>query len=372
MRFKIRQKDFLEMVYRAQSIVERKTTLPILSHVLIETKEGKIFATSTDLEMSLQESKPADIEELGSIVVPVVLLHEILKKLPQDSDIVVSKSQDESLVHVKSGNSRFKLPSLDITDFPNIQIPQSLNFHFDVHPTQLLNSLDMVRFSICSEESRYNLSGVFFDTNTDQEKNKICLVTSDGHRLTHSTLKVNGQLSVMPEFLISKKMCQELFSIVEKTEDQVQVFYSENQIVLKQKDLMFSSRLVDATFPDYKNMIPVCSQHATLNAKDFLNSLERLSPLVNDRSPHVHMSFSNDNLKLLVPSENNSEATDEIYINYNGPSISLILNLRYLLEIVSRLKETEMQISFETDSTPVIISDMQDLQTYCVLMPMRG
>ncbi len=373
MHFVINQKDFVEMIHRAQSVVERKTTMPILSHVLIRAEHGRIHASSTDLEMSLQESCVAEIEAEGSVALPVFLLHEILRKLPSSASVTVIKNIDENQVHIKSEKSRFKVPCLESKDFPDIKISTDLPFRFHINPTKLLEGVDLVRFSIAVDGGRYNLSGIYLHTSVENGDNFLDLVTSDGHRLTHTKVPLVAYTPNMPGILISRKMAGELFSILSKSEDPILVAYSENQIVFEQGNLTFISRLVDATFPAYQEMIPSCSYHGTINAKIFLDALERLSPIVsNEKSPHINITLSGEMMKLHAPSQGQGEARDELLVNYNGPEMSLMMNLRYLIDIVSRLKETEVQIDFENASSGIVVSDMQNPGTFCILMPMRG
>lgn len=373
MLFSINQKEFVQMAYRAQCVVERKTTMPILSHVLLRAKDGHVHASSTDLEMSLQEFIPASIDEEGSVALPVVLLHDILKKLSPDSQVIVSQTPGDSQVVVKSEKSKFKLPCLEGDDFPNIQINKDLPYNFQITPDKLLDAIDMVKFSIAADGGRYNLGGICLHTSVLGGENFLDLVTSDGHRLSHTSIPLISYTPDMPPILISKKMAMELFSILIKNSMPVEISFSENQIVFEQGDLMFISRLVDATFPPYQEMIPHCSYFGTINAKVFFDALERLSPVVlHEKSPHINMLLSGETLKLYAPSQGHGEGTDELLIDYNGPEISLMMNLRYLIDIVSRLKETEVQIDFENGAGAIIVKDMQNPSTYCILMPMRG
>ena len=255
MKISVERSDLLRSMSRAQAIVERRTTIPILSNVLIEAREDRLTLRATDLDIELLDSIKAVVEKEGAVTVGAHTFYDILRKLPDGSRVLIDLDPLNQKINVKAGRSTFSLTTISVDDFP-LMASSEYDFTFSIKVEELKRLFEKVKFAMSMEETRFYLNGVFFHEFIDQETKLIRTVATDGHRLAKIDSPLPENASGMPGLIVPRKTVSELRMIYETTEDTVNVSVSETKIRFSNSTLSLTSKVVDGSFPDYDRVIP--------------------------------------------------------------------------------------------------------------------
>ncbi|MDR3326411.1 MAG: DNA polymerase III subunit beta [Rhodospirillaceae bacterium] len=367
---------------RVQSVIERRNTVPILSNIKIEShEEGWIDLSATDMVIDIIERASADVEQSGSTTVPVHILYDIIRKLPNGSQIEIEQSNDSDKFVLRSGDYCFTLSSLPSSDYPTIS-SDSLSYSFVLNQKNLKWLIDKTRIAILNEETRYYLNGIYLHVKSGDDGSVLCAVATDGHRLAFAKLpsynltflESEGSLSNFPGVIIPRKTVIELKKIIdiESNEPQnVTISLSEKIIRFAFNDVLMTSKLIDGTFPDYERVIPKNNSRVlNINRKDLLKKIDMLSSVSNDRSCQIELTISNDKCDLLMRDlVANHEGSGYLKSSYKDNPMKIGFNSRYLIEILEQIDGDNAQLILANETNQVLIKGDKEVNYSYVLMP---
>src|SRR5215204_5719621 len=329
MKATIERATLLKSLSHVQSVVERRNTIPILSNVLIEADEdGGIRLMATDLDLQINETVKANVTDPGATTVPAHTLFEIVRKLPEGSQVELIAA--EGRMQVNAGRARFTLSTLPRDDFPVIAEGE-LPTRFELPAATLRQIIDKTRFAISSEETRYYLMGIFFHVADD----KLKAAATDGHRLARVTVDKPEGADGMPDIIIPKKCVGELRKLLDEVEGTVEVSLSPTKVRFGLGNAVLTSKLIDGTFPDYNRVIPTANDKLLkVDPKSLMEGVDRVSTIASEKTRAVKMSVDRDKVTLSVTSPENGVATEEVPADYGSDGLEIGFNARYLLDIL--------------------------------------
>jgi DNA polymerase-3 subunit beta len=371
MHFTIEKDVFLKGLSRIQGIVEKRNTIPILANVLLETKDGVLTLTATDLEVGMRSSYPVTTKIQGKVTVAAKKLFEIIKELPEAELSFLAK--DNNWIEIRAGKALFNIVGLSADEFPYFPEPSQEQF-FPIKGSLLKEMIDKTVFSISADESKYNLNGIFFKTITENELPYLRMVATDGHRLSMiqrqiPKLKID---ELEKGVIFPRKGIQELKKLAEDGDNDLMIGFMENNAVIKKDQTIVIMRLVDGEFPDYNRVIPKTNEYTVLISRDiFIHSLRRMSILSNEKSRGIKMLIKKDILEISSSNPEIGDAKEDLFIDYQGPEISIGFNAKYILDILQIQNEENIKILLKDNLSPGLIRPEKDSDYTAVVMPMR-
>jgi DNA polymerase-3 subunit beta len=367
MQFFINKDTFLDGMMKVQGIIEKKHTIPILANVLIEAKNNEIIITATDLEVGLRSKYKAKVIDEGKITVSAKKLFEIIKELP-DKEINFN-SKSNFWVEIKCHKSIFNLVGLspdEFPKFPDVQLGNS-----SISKTNLSEMIEKTLFSVSSDETKFNLTGIFIKSNN---ANKFVFVSTDGHRLSliQRTIEKKLDEKYSEGFILPKKGIIEIKKLLETMDENVVMGISDNNFSISNEKITLIMRMVDGDFPDYNRVIPDKGKNSAIIDKNlFLHALKRISILSSEKSKGVKINLKKDSLILTSSNPDVGDAKEEIDIVYSGDDITIGFNAKYIIEILQVIKNENIIFNLKDNISPGRINPEGDEDHISVIMPMR-
>ncbi|CAI2717332.1 DNA polymerase III subunit beta [Nitrospina watsonii] len=367
MEIKIGRDAFLNGVHKVQGIVESKGAMPILSHTLITTEKKGIYLQATDLEIGLKRFCAANVVKPGSITVNARKLFDILKELP---DLEVSlKKEDNDWVTLNCGKSKFRLPGLAASDYP--KLPEySEEPLMEFSGPQLREMIRKTYFAISPDETRQALNGLLLE----KDDNHVNLVGTDGHRMTfiqRPLLKANGEVD-KSGYLLPKKLLTELLKLMENDDATCSFSVKENQLAFIQEQQVLVSRKIDGKFPNYRQVIPGDNNlKVVVNTEALIHALKRVALLADEKSKMVRFDIQKGIMTLVSEGTELGNATEEVEVNYDGEPVSIGLNARYILDVLSVVEEPEVIMNLKDENHSCLLTVNDDRDYLGIVMPMR-
>ncbi len=354
MMFKIKGGDFSRKLGMIQGVVEKRTTMPILSHVLVSSTDKGLLLEATDLENTAIVSCDAQTEGEFKMAVPAGILSDLVREIKEEEEISVTATENNWIEVVTSSGS-FKIAGLAADDFPRIPEVSSDDL-FQISSETLEEMISKTVFSVSDDEMRRSLSGVFFEKRGEQT---LRLVATDGHRLSYVDQKVEG-LNFSKDILVPKKAVMEIRRLLRLSKE-VRIGSSGNFFVfeLKDEDLVFISRVIDAEFPDYMQVVPVSTKNTVrVDAAKLLLALRRVSLFSADNvrggGRFVEMAFGEGSL-LLGAYLNTGEGKESMPVEYSGEEVRLGFNFTYFQDVLDAVGSSEVMIGFSGHKNPVYV-----------------
>ncbi|WP_199610149.1 DNA polymerase III subunit beta [Flocculibacter collagenilyticus] len=346
--------------------IERKHTLPILSNVLINVSEGSLSLTGTDLEVEMvAASQIDDINQEGAITVPAKKLLDICRSLPDGCQLNI-RVENDSLI-LQSGKSRFSLSTLPATEYPNLESWEG-DIEFQIERQQLRKLLDATQFSMANQDVRYYLNGMSFEV----EGQTLRTVATDGHRLALATYQLNNAVAEQRQVIIPRKGVLEIMRLLESDDTLVTVQMGTNHIRLVDNHYVFTSKLVDGRFPDYRRVIPRNGdKFITADKDDLRAAFNRASILSNEKFRGVRLNVTNGELQITANNPEQEQAEESVGIQYAGPDIEIGFNVSYILDVLGNIKEEQVVITLIDGNSSALIEAEQNKDAMYVVMPMR-
>lgn len=370
MKFIVSKPVIYKTLSHLQSIVNKKNTLPILSNILIEADQNSLTLSSTDMDISIKETINCNILESGSTTLNAQIMFDIIKKLPDTSEIEFI-SNDSKILTIRSNVSKFSLSCLPKDDYPIIET-NSNGKKFIVKSQTILKLINKTKFAISNEETRYFLNGLYFNVSNSESSSLMIFVGTDGHRLATSSSKTNHSKDEIPGVIIPKKTINELSKLLSENNEEIEIDITSNKIIFYIENLTLVSKLIDGTFPDYKRVIPENNHHHLIvNRLNLLAAVDRVSTIANEKSPSIKFKLLSNIINLSTINNENSTATEDIKVKYEGDNIEIGFNSRYIMDILDNLEGEEIKMSFNDNSTPIIAQEQNSSEVTYVLMPMR-
>ena len=365
MKFSIVKSDLLRPLSHIYSVVEKRNTIPILSNTVIEALDGHIAFTATDMEIDIVEKIQSSTISNGKLTVSAHTLYDIVRKLPDGSEIIVSANENNLIL--SCGKSEFMLPTLPFDDYP-IMTDISGGKSFSISSVDLQNLIDNTKFAISLEETRYYLNGIFLH----QNDNLLRAVATDGHRLAQAEINLPTGAEGMPSIIIPRKTVGELRKLLDDTEADIPITVSSNKIKFSINNCTLTSKLIDGSFPDYQRVIPKGNtKNLVISTKEFKEAVDRVSTISIEKSRAVKLSLSKNNLILKVYSHDSGNASEEMEVSFEYDSMEIGFNSKYLLDIALQIQGKDIQFSLSDSSSPALITDPEQEGIIFVLMPMR-
>ena len=366
MKATIERATLLKSLGHVQSVVERRNTIPILSNVLIEaSEEGSLRLMATDLDLQVDESVPANVSQPGAITVSAHTFFDIVRKLPEGSQVELSAS--EGKMQVVAGRARFNLQTLPRDDFPVIA-EGDLPTRFELPAATLRQIIDKTKFAISSEETRYYLMGIFLHVADDLLK----AAATDGHRLARITLPKPDGADGMPDIIIPRKCVTELRKLLDELEGTVELSLSATKIRFGLGNAVLTSKLIDGTFPDYNRVIPTGNDKLLkLDPKSFMAGVDRVSTIASEKTRAVKMAVDRDKVTLSVTSPENGLAVEELAADYGADGLEIGFNARYLMDILDEIEGDTVEVHLADAAAPTLLRENDKSAALYVLMPMR-
>jgi DNA polymerase III subunit beta len=369
MKATIERATLLKSLGHVQSVVERRNTIPILSNVLIEAAaDGSIRLTATDLDLQIVESVQAAVERAGAITVPAHTFFDIMRKLPEGSQVLLDAADGKMLV--QAGRARFNLQTLPRDDFPMIA-EGALPTAFELPARSLIQIIDKTRFAISTEETRYYLNGIFFHVSEDPEP-VLKAAATDGHRLARFTVARPDGAEGMPDIIIPRKCIAELRKLLDEVDGSVRIDLSPTKIRFGLGNAILTSKLIDGTFPDYSRVIPTANDKLLrIDPRGFEDGVDRVATIATDKTRAVKMALDRDKVTLSVTSPENGTAAEEVPGDYNADNFEIGFNARYLLDILGQIEGDNVELHLADAAAPTLIRESDGSSALYVLMPMR-
>lgn len=362
--------DLLRELTATQGVVERKTTIPILSNYLFEAADGKLSLTATDLDLSLRTSCVAKVKKEGSCTIPARKLYDYVKLLP-DADITI-KLLENHWVSIRCGRSNTKMVGMAKSNFPSLPVfPTAAVVKI---PSQVLRGLiARTGFAISNEESRYTLNGAQMLLKTES----IIMVATDGHRLAHC--ERNGEkfegVSGEMKTLVPKKAMDELKILLDSTDaETVEFAKDESTLFFRIGSRLLTSRQLTGQFPNFEAVLPKDNNKIiTLNSDELNAAIQRVAQFADERSRAVRLKLEKDEVKISASSTEAGESEDSIEAPYGGDPLTIGFNAVYLLDFLKSVGTAEVRLELKDAQSAGQLrpAEGDDYKYRYIVMPMR-
>jgi DNA polymerase III subunit beta len=367
MEFRIAADELRKALYRAQGIVERKTTMPILANVLVTAGKGGVTVTAFDLDIGIVSEHPAEVTKPGAVTLSAKYVFDIVQNLPEAQ--VTIRKLPNNYAEISSGPAHFKIVGMAPEEYP--KLPKEENAPLvKISGSVLLEMIKKTSFAISTDETRYILNGVFFEP---KEGNRVRMVATDGHRLSLIERELTGDFKLKSGVIIPRKGLFELKRLLDEApEAECQLGFAENSALFKKPGLTMVMRLIDGQFPEYQRVIPKEGEkQVALPKARFFESLKRIALLSAEKSNAVKISLAENVLRVSANNPDLGEAKDEVEIAYKGAEITIGFNARYLMDVLSALESDEVTFELGDDHSPGVLHSPGDRSYTAVVMPMR-
>ena len=371
MKLTIDRTALLRSLAHVQSVVERRNTIPILSNVLVEAKGDRLSLTATDMDLAIVEQTAANVQTPGAATVPAHTMYDIVRKLPDGAEVQIELAADGGQVALKAGRSRFTLSTLPKEDFP-ATAGGELPHRFPLSAVDLRGLIDRTRFAISTEETRYYLNGIYVHAFTTGKQKSLRAVATDGHRLARVEMPLPEGAENMPGVIVPRKMVAEIRKLIEEADGIVEVSLSDSRIRFAFDDTILTSKLIDGSFPDYQRVIPTGNDKVMeVDRRAFRDAVDRVSTISSEKSRAVKLSLKPNTMTLSATSAENGTAVEELEVKYEGASLDIGFNSKYLLDVADQIDGDGIQLVLADSVAPTLVRDLADAMALYVLMPMR-
>lgn len=374
MNFEIHKKEFLKGLNLMQSVAGRKTTLPILSHILIEGEKNSIYLTGTDLETGIRQELTATIQQGGKASISAKKLYEIVRELPEE--MIHIKKKENHWITLQCGKSIFNLAGLDPDEFPSF--PTYQDGYFSKVSTHLMKEIiEKTVFAASNEESRYHLNGVLFSQSQQGTKVVLRMVATDGHRLSLIDRENQAIRGIEKGIIIPKKGVLEIKKIMgdQDGEEEIESYFDQTHGFFKMGKSLMVIRLIDGEFPEYDQVIPKGNDKKIVMQKERIyGCLRRVSTMASERVEGIKLSLKRNSIELNSYHQDFGDAKEEVEVSYEGPPIEIGFNARFLMEALNVMDMDEVMMELKDEGSPGILKPLSTTEfsnQICIIMPMR-
>lgn len=368
MEFIIEKSELLAGLYLAQGIVERRTTIPILSNILLSSDGEGIILAATDQEIGIRRLCQAKVKKKGMISASARKLYEMAREFP-DGEVTL-RGKDNNWIEVAAGKARFRLVGLDPREFPEMMsAPGDADLSIRVPASVLADMIEHTIFAVSADETRANLNGIFLE---GLDGGRLRMVATDGHRLAMVTENVDGG-EKSKGVIIPRKAVGELRKVLEGGDDDIEILVAGGMAFARRGSVEMSMRLIEGEFPDYNQVIPERSERICYaEAAPLMAALRRISTVSSERTKGVRIQLEKGCMELSTINPDVGEGSEEIDIEYAGDTVGIGFNARYLLDALGSFPaEARVEIGFTDEVSPGVIR-LADNASYCyIVMPMR-
>ena len=372
MKFTIDRADLLRALNHVHSVVERRNTIPILANVMLRAEKDALALTTTDMDLEIVESVAAKSSATGATTVPAHTLYDIVRKLPDGSNVEISSAAGDTTLQVKSGKSTFRLGCLSMEDFPKMGSSEKFSYSFSIPAADLRMLIDRTRFAISNEETRYYLNGIYLHAAENEGVAVLRAVATDGHRLARFEMPLPDGAKDMPGVIIPRKAINEVRKLIDEAGDTIEIGLSDNKLKFSFDHIALTTKLIDGTFPDYDRVIPKNNDKVLeVNPAVFASAVDRVSTISSEKSRAVKLTLGGKTMTLSASSADSGSASEEIEIRFNAGPMEIGFNSAYLMDVAKQIEGEGCRMSLSDPASPTIIQDVSDTSSLYVLMPMR-
>jgi DNA polymerase III subunit beta len=369
--FVIERAHLLKSLGHVQSVVEKRSTIAVLSNVKIEAKGDGVALTATDMDIAIADKAPATIAKSGAITVPAHMLYDIVRKLPEGAQVECTTSADGGKMTIRSGQSRFSLGCLSADEFP-VMAEAELPYNFTLKNSDCLSLVKKPSFAISTEETRYYLNGIYLHATGTGKSQMLRAVATDGHRLARIEMALPAGASGIPGVIIPRKAIYELQKLLEEGDNDVQISLSDTKIRFTCGGTVLISKLIDGNFPDYERVIPSANEKLMeVNCKSFREAVDRVSVISSEKSRAIKFSLDNGKLTLSATSQEHGTASEEIDVAFSSGKLEIGFNSRYLLDMMGQVEGEMAQFLLNDGASPALVRGTDAAGALYVIMPMR-
>jgi DNA polymerase-3 subunit beta len=373
MKFKINQDHFSNGLQQVLNVVATRSTMPILSNVLIEAEEGHISLTTTNLDLGIRCRIKADVTETGSTTLPVRKLATIVRELPVNEVFIETSKNNQA--KITSGGSLFKIMGLGSEEFPPLPNFENRKV-FELSQEEIVNMLKSVSYAQSTDENRYILNGVYFNFADE----KLTLVATDGRRLGLTALDLNISEENAGNLILPAKTVGELERLIGKGE-KVKIAFNDRQAAFEVDidesgdtglvdHLYLVSKIVEGNYPNYRQVIPKETEHRVKIERELmLECVNRAALVTSDKNNSIKLKVSKNLLEITGQSTEYGESHESMAIAYDGPGVQVAFNPQFLMEPLKALTKDEVFFEFKDELSPGLFKTLDNF--ICVIMPLR-
>ncbi len=370
MKFNVNQQDLQQALNYCQGVIEKRSTLPILSNILLDVQNSKLTITATDLDLIfIHQLKNIEVLEEGKITTTSSIMYDIVRKFSPGKKINLTLNEMNKL-HLESEKSIFNLNCINASEFPVTDENFNQN-EFVIKSKQLLKLLNKCKFSISNDETRHYLSGIYIHKTEFEDKNYLTAVATDSHRMSISKIRLEKEVNFEP-IILPKKTIFQLCSLLDNYDGDVKVSNIKSKIKFELNNSILISKIIDGKFPNYIQVIPKNNQKKLeINLKLFLNSVDRVASVSLDKKDGVKFNLEKDILNLSVNNTNSGDGKETLAVKFEH-DLEISFNSRYLIDVASQLDGEKVEMYFNDTASPALIKDPGDFDSIFVVMPMKG
>ncbi len=370
MKFNVNQKDLQEALSYCQGVIEKRSTLPILSNVLLDVGNSKLTITATDLDLIfVHQINNVEILENGKTTTTSSIMFDIVRKFSSDKKINLTMNSDSKL-QLESDKSIFNLNCINSSEFP-LTDENFIQNEFIINSKHFLKLLNKCKFSVSSDETRHYLSGIYFHKTEIEDKIYLTAVATDSHRMSISKIRLNEKINFDP-IILPKKTIYQLCNLLENYDGDLKISNLKSKIKFELSNSILISKLIDGKFPNYIQVIPKNNQKKLeTDLKEFLGSIDRVASVSLDKKDGVKFHLSKDNLNLSVNNTNSGDGKETLNVKFDH-DLEISFNSRYLIDVASQLEGEKIELYFNDTGSPALIKDPSDFDSIYVVMPMKG
>ena len=370
MKFNVNQQDLQQALNYCQGVIEKRSTLQILSNILLDVQNSNLTITATDLDLIfIHQLKDIEVLEEGKTTTSSSIMYDIIRKFSSGKKINLTLNEKNKL-HLESEKSIFNLNCISASEFPLTDENFNQN-EFLIKSKQLLKLLNKCKFSVSNDETRHYLSGIYIHKTNFEEKNYLTAVATDSHRMSISKIRLENDIELDP-IILPKKTIFQLCSLLDNYDGDVKISNIKSKIKFELSNSILISKLIDGKFPNYIQVIPKNNQKKLeIDLKLFLNSVDRVASVSLDKKDGVKFSLKKDILNLSVNNTNSGDGEETLTVKFDH-ELEISFNSRYLIDIASQLDGEKIEIFFNDTGSPALIKDPGDFDSIFVVMPMKG
>ncbi len=370
MELKIDRSELFRAVSRVQSIIEKRSNMPILSTVLLSSSDEGIVLSATDLEISLQQKLPAEIISPGSLAISGRKIFEIVKE--SKSSTIYIKEKENNWVFISDDRAKFNMACLPPDEYPMLVEPEDVKL-IDIKGSVLREMILKTIYAVTMDEAGFKLSGIYTQKIAREGKTLLRMVATDGHRLSMVDKEIPGVNDLMfnEGLMIPKKGMNEIAKLA-SDDYNIQLGFRQNNCVARRDDSLIVIRLMESKFPDYNAVIPKKTDAIIkINHEEILDGMKKMTILSDDSYRGVKIKLSKGIMELKSDNPDIGDVQEIIDIDYDGETIELGFNARYFIDILQSMDSDEVYLGFQNSSTPCLITGDKDLGFLGLIMPMR-
>jgi DNA polymerase-3 subunit beta len=370
MKFNVNQQDLQQALNFCQGVIEKRSTLPILSNIMMDAQKSKLTITATDLDLIfIHQIDNIEVLEEGKTTTTSSIMYDIVRKFSSGKKVNLNLT-DVSKLHLESENSNFNLNCISASEFPLTDENFNQN-EFVIKSKNLLKLLNKCKFSVSNDETRHYLSGIYLHQTEVDDKNFLTAVATDSHRMSISKIRLDEKIDFEP-VILPKKTIFQLCSLLDNYDGKVKISNIKSKIKFEINNSILISKLIDGKFPNYIQVIPKNnSKKLEINLKLFLDSVDRVASVSLDKKDGVKFNLSKNTLNLSVNNTTSGDGKESLNVKFDN-DLEISFNSRYLIDVASQIDGEKIELFLNDSGSPALIKDPGDFDSIFVVMPMKG